>query len=170
MIWAASPVWAFHWLAVPINVEATSSGLNLGWTHWMTCPVSDSTGMPRGSSGLSSSSLPLWNMLLVGSPVAAPSLGGCTDLYNAPEKVIDLGDRCVDLCEEVIDAIYDVGPQYMGGYPGTIRFFWAPGRIIEMAEDLSIMMPPTSHRRFVAPIHQELGRRFLSPEVVATMQ
>jgi len=178
VIWAASPVWAFHWLTAIAGCPNQRRG-DIVWIEPGLDTLDDLSGIELDRNHPWFRRLVEFISALVEHaagryPVAAPSLGGCADLlmhlrgperlaadlYDAPEKVVELGARCVDLCEEVINAIYDVVPQYMGGYPGTIRFFWAPGRIIEMAEDLSIMMSPMSHHRFVAPIHQELGRRF----------
>lgn len=82
------------------------------------------------------------------------------DLYDAPEMVFALGQRCVDLCASVIHALYAFVPTHLGGRAGTIRYFWAPGEFVETAEDISFMMSPALHRRFVAPLHRALSQRF----------
>jgi len=82
------------------------------------------------------------------------------DLYDSPEMVLALGRRCVDLCTAVVHALYAAVPTHLGGWAGTIRYFWAPGQLVETAEDISFMMSPTMHRRFVAPLHEALGQRF----------
>jgi hypothetical protein len=82
------------------------------------------------------------------------------DLYDSPEMVLALGQRCVDLCAAAVHALYAAVPKHLGGWAGTIRYFWAPGEFVETAEDISFMMSPALHRRFVAPLHQSLSQRF----------
>jgi hypothetical protein len=80
------------------------------------------------------------------------------DMHDAPEMVEELGRRCVKLCIDALDALYELVPRYLGGYAGTIRYFWAPDRLAETAEDASFLMSPAAHRRFVLPLHQGIGR------------
>ncbi len=82
------------------------------------------------------------------------------DMYDAPEMVEALGRHCVDLCADAVRAFSAVVPPYLGGRAGTIRYFWAPGEIVETAEDISFMMSPALHRRFVAPLHRAISQRF----------
>lgn len=82
------------------------------------------------------------------------------DLYDAPEKVRILGKRCVELCVAAIQAISAAVPMYLGGRAGTGRYFWAPGELVETAEDISFMMSPVLHRQFAVPVHQMLGQHF----------
>jgi hypothetical protein len=82
------------------------------------------------------------------------------DLYDSPEMVLALGQRCVDLCAGAIHALYAAVPTHLGGRAGTVRYFWAPGEFVETAEDISFMMSPALHRRFVAPLHRALSQRF----------
>ena len=82
------------------------------------------------------------------------------DLYDSPEMVLALGQRCVDLCAAAIHALYAAVPTHLGGRAGTIRYFWAPGEFVETAEDISFMTSPALHRRFVAPLHRALSQRF----------
>ena len=178
VVWAASPLWAFHWM----TAMAGCPNERRGDVVWILPGLDDWSQLPNIRFDRAN---PWFRRLMefihalaehsAGRyPVAAPSLGGCADLlmhlrgpehlaadlYDSPEMVTALGERCVSLCANVIEAVYAAVPQCMGGYAGTIRFFWAPGQIIEMAEDLSIMMSPSAHRRFVAPIHRALGSRF----------
>ncbi len=81
------------------------------------------------------------------------------DLYDSPEMVQALGQRCVDLCATAVHATYAAVPTHLGGRAGTIRYFWAPAEFVETAEDISFMMSPALHRRFVVPIHRELSQR-----------
>ena len=82
------------------------------------------------------------------------------DIYDHPAELLSLGKRCVGLCSEVSDALFAIEPPYMGGYVGTLRWFWAPGKIVETAEDLSFMTSPPMHKRFVVPLHRAIGQRF----------
>ena len=82
------------------------------------------------------------------------------DFYDSPEEVLALGQRCVDLCAAAVQALYAAVPTHLGGRAGTIRYFWAPAEFVETAEDISFMMSPALHRRFVAPLHRALGQRF----------
>ncbi|MHB1417740.1 MAG: hypothetical protein ACYC1C_21030, partial [Chloroflexota bacterium] len=82
------------------------------------------------------------------------------DLYDAPEMVAALGSRCVGLCAEATEALFQAVPAYLGGYAGTIRYFWAPGKLVETAEDIAFMLSPALHKQFIVPLHRELGQRF----------
>lgn len=82
------------------------------------------------------------------------------DLYDSPDKVLELGRRCVDLACAAMDATFALVPRYAGGYAGTSRYFWAPDKMVEAAEDVSFMMSPALHARFVVPLHRATGQRF----------
>lgn len=82
------------------------------------------------------------------------------DLYDAPGQVEALGRRCLALACDAMDAIFEIVPTLHGGYAGTSRYFWAPGKMVEGAEDISFMMSPALHARFVAPLHRGVGQRF----------
>jgi hypothetical protein len=82
------------------------------------------------------------------------------DMYDAPEMVDALGQRCVELCAGAARALYAAVPTHLGGRAGTIRYLWAPGEVVETAEDISFMMSPALHRRFVAPLHRAMAQRF----------
>ncbi len=82
------------------------------------------------------------------------------DMYDHPAEVADLGERCVELCTEVTNALFEMQRPYLGGYAGTLRWFWAPGKMVETAEDLSFMTSPAMHRRFVVPLHRAMSQRF----------
>jgi len=178
VVWSASPLWAFHWMAALAGCPTERRGDTVwvkpvleDWNHLLK--VRFTRGNPWFQRLME-----LIHALVEHAagryPVAAPSLAGCADLpmhlrgaerlaldlYDSPEKVAALGKRCVNLCASAIEAVYELIPSYLGGYAGTIRYFWAPGKIIEMGEDLSIMMSPAKHRRFVVPIHRAMARRF----------
>jgi hypothetical protein len=82
------------------------------------------------------------------------------DFYDQPDMVKALGRRCLDVCTAAAEAQYAAVPRYCGGYAGTIRYFWAPDKLVEAAEDISFMTSLPVHREFIVPIHQGVGRRF----------
>ena len=177
-VWSASPLWAFHWM----TAIAGCPNERRGDTVWIKSVLEDWShlSMVRFARGNP------WFQRLIEFihalvehaagryPVAAPSLAVnadllmhlrgterlALDLYDSPEMVAALGERCVKLCASAIESVYEVIPPYLGGYAGTIRYFWAPGKIVEMGEDLSIMMSPAMHQRFVVPIHRAMASRF----------
>jgi len=178
VVWAASPIWAFHWM----TAMAGCPNERRGDTVWIKPVLEDWSHLSRMRFSREN---PWFQRLMelihalveraAGRyPIAAPSLAGCADLpmhlrgaerlaldlYDSPEKVAALGKRCVDLCASAVEAVYEAIPPYLDGYAGTIRYFWAPGKIVEMSEDVSIMMSPAMHRRFVVSIHRAMGSRF----------
>lgn len=82
------------------------------------------------------------------------------DLYDAPDRVMALGQACARLCIDAAEALFDVAGGYAGGFCGTSRYLWAPGKMVETTEDISFMMSLAAHRRFVAPLHAVIGRHF----------
>ena len=64
------------------------------------------------------------------------------------------------LQQDGLEAQYAAVPTYCDGYAGTIRYFWAPGKLVEAAEDITFMTSLGVHREFIVPIHREMGRRF----------
>lgn len=177
-VWAASPLWAFHWLTAMAGCPNERRGdivwIGPGLDDWSQLPNIRFDRENPWFRRLMEFMHALVEHAAGRYPVAAPSLGGCADLlmhlrgperlaldlYDSPDMVTALGERCVSLCINVIEAVYEVVPPYLGGYAGTIRYFWAPGKLVEMAEDLTIITSPAAHRRFVVPIHRALGSRF----------
>ncbi len=82
------------------------------------------------------------------------------DLYDSPERVRLLAAPCTRLVIDAPRAQQAITPLHEGGYAGTIRYMWAPGPLVESAEDISFMMSPALHRKYVAPMHRALGREF----------
>ena len=168
-VWSANPIWAFHWM----TAIAGCPNERRGDTVWIKPALEDWSHLSRvrfsGQNPWFRRLMELIQALVERAagryPIAAPSLAFCADLpmhlrgaeplaldlYDSPEMVAALGKRCVNLCASAIEAVYEAVPPYLGGYAGTIRYFWAPGKIVEMSEDLSIMMSPAVHRRFGFP-------------------
>ncbi len=177
-VWSANPLWAFHWL----TAIAGCPNERRGDIVWSLPGLDDWAQLPS----IRFDEANLWFRRLMEFmrafvehaagryPVAAPTLAGAADLmmhlrgpqrlaldlHDTPEMVAELGERCVRLCVSAVKAVYEVVPQHMGGYAGTLRYLWAPGELVEMGEDISIMMSPASHRRFVVPIHRRMGSSF----------
>jgi hypothetical protein len=82
------------------------------------------------------------------------------DLYDNPEQVRALATKCTQLVIDATRAQQAITPLHQGGYAGTIRYVWAPGPLVESAEDISFMMSPSLHRKYVAPMHRALAREF----------
>ena len=177
-IWAAIPLWAFHW----ITAMAGCPNERRGDTVWIKPGLENWDDISKVRFSREN---PWFKRMMefvhafveraAGRySVAAPPLAGCVDipmhlrgadrlaldLYDSPEKVVTLGERCVSLCAGVTKEVYKALPPYLGGYAGTIRYFWAPGEIVEMGEDVSMMMSPAVHRKFVVPMHRSMGSRF----------
>ena len=178
VVWSASPLWAFHWLPAIAGCPNERSGE----TVWIQPGLDDwdrleSIRFDRGNQWYRRL-MEFMDALVEHAagryPVAAPSMADCADLvmhlrgaerlaldlHDSPDMVARLASNCVDLAASVIDAVYEVVPRHLGGYAGTIRFFWAPGEMVELGEDLSIMMSPAVHRQLVVPMHRAFGRRF----------
>ncbi len=178
-IWSASPLWAFPWHLAIAGCPIERDGENL-WAH----PAIDSWDA-LDSLALDPANPWLGRLLELTSAILEHSRGrypvgvgqlmlGPIDMmmqvrgqealalgfHDAPERVLELGTRCADLCIAVAEAQVDATPRYLGGYAGTIRYFWAPEAMVETAEDASFLTSLDTHRRFVVPVHRRLGARF----------
>ena len=178
VVWSASPLWAFHWL----TAMAGCPNERRGDVVWMLPGLDDWSQLPNVRFDRSN---PWYRRMMefmhalvdhaAGRyPIAAPALAGAADLmmhlrgaerlaldlHDSPEMVAALGERCVSLSVSAIEAVYEVIPRYLGGYAGTIRYFWAPEEVVEIAEDVTIMMSRAAHRRFVVPVHRALAGHF----------
>lgn len=178
-LWAASPLWAFPWHSAIAGCRVEREADNL-WTlptmgdwgqleslrfdpsnPWFRRLVEFTRALVEHAKGL----YPVGTgQLLLGPVDLMMQLRGqerlALDMYDSPEMVAALGQRCADLCAQAIDAIYPLVPTYLGGRPGTMRYFWAPDKFVETAEDISFMVSPKAHGQFVAPVHRALASRF----------
>lgn len=178
-VWVANPLWAFPWHLAIAGCPIQRDEENL-WAHPAIRDWADMERIRFDPANPWFARLMEFTRALVEHaagryPVGAGQLMlGPVDmmmqargqeelalaLHDAPEKVEELGRRCVALCAEVTRAQYAAVPRYLGGYAGTIRYLWAPGELVETAEDVSFMMSPAAHRRFVVPMHEALARQF----------
>ena len=178
-LWTAFPLWAFPWHSAIAGCPIQRDGDNLwalpgleGWgqldrvtfdraNRWFQLLKRFTLALKEHAAGRYPVGV---GPLMLGPVDMMMQLRGqehlALDLYDAPEKVHALGERCVRLCAEVADTLFDLVGPWEGGYCGTSRHLWAPSRLVETAEDLSFMMSPATHRGFVVPIHRALGRRF----------
>ena len=183
-LFVATPLWAFPWhLAIagcPVKRDAENLWALPGMDDWEQL---DRVRFDPGNSWFrrlatftealvqnAAGRYPVGpGPLLLGPPDLMMQLRGrerlALDFYDAPAMVDALGRRAVDLCAGVMCAQYALVPPAFGGYAGTSRYFWAPGEMVETAEDISFMTSPALHRRFVAPLHEALCRRFPYPMV-----
>ncbi|MDP3064642.1 MAG: hypothetical protein Q8O40_15775 [Chloroflexota bacterium] len=177
-VWSASPIWAFHWLTALAGCRNARRGdivwIGEGLHDWAQLPGVRFDRENPWFQRLAEFMQALARQSAGRYAVASPQLGQpadllmhirgpeklAADLYDCPDKVAALVERCVDLSASAVAAAYELVPKRLGGYAGTIRYFWAPGQIVEMSEDVTIIMSPASHRKWVAPIHKALGSRY----------
>ena len=177
-MWTANPLWAFPWYTAIAGCPVERDG-DIVWAlpalddlgqldrvrfdpanPWF-CRLLEFTaallehGRGRYTVGMGLAAAPGDLMMQLRGQDRLP-----LDLFDAPELVTALGECCVDFVANALDAHYAAVPRHLGGYAGTLRYFWAPDRLVESAEDLSFMLSPAMHRRFVVPLHRRLGRRY----------
>src|SRR5512133_121356 len=178
-VWSANPLWAFPWHSAIAGCPVERNG-DILWAHqgltdwsqlenvrfdrsnpWFQRLVQLIKAIKEKSGGRYPVAL---GHLMTGPVDLLMQLRGqqslAMDLYDHPDELATLGARCVDLCTEVSEALFALDQPYLGGYVGTLRYFWAPGKMVETAEDLAFMTSLSVHRRFVVPIHRAIGRRF----------
>jgi len=178
-VWVANPLWAFPWHLAIAGCPIQRDGENLwglpfieSWDQLERIAFSPDnpwfvklTEFVRALVASSRGRYPIGSGQLMLGPVdmmmqARGQEALAVDLYDAPERVRELAARCTRLVVEATRAQQAITPRYMGGYAGTIRYVWAPGPLVESAEDISFMMSPSLHREFVAPMHRALAREF----------
>ena len=178
-IWSATPVWAFPWHLAIAGCPIERDGENL-WAHpaiatwddlgvlafdpenpWLkrlleltAAIVEHARG--RYPVGVGQLMLGPVDTMMQARGQEALALG----FHDVPERVLELGACCAALSIAIAEAQIDVTPRYLGGYAGTIRYFWAPGGMVETAEDASFLTSLEAHRRFIVPVHRRLGGRF----------
>ncbi len=177
-MWAATPLWAFPWhLAIagsPVRRDGTTLwGLemlddlsdldrirfdpNNPWFRKLVDPTRALVERSRGRWPVTAGQLVLGPVDMLSQIRGQERFA--LDLYDSPELVTRLAEHCTDYVTDVVKAHYELIPSYFGGYAGTNRFFWAPGKLTESAEDLAFMTSPALHRKFIVPIHRRYGQR-----------
>ncbi len=178
-IWSATPLWAFPWHCAIAGCPIERDGENL-WAHpsihsWDDLGVLDfdpanpwlerlleltaaigEHARGRYPVGVGQLMLGPVDLMMQARGQEALALG----FHDAPERVLELGERCADLITVIAQAQVRATPRCLGGYAGPIRYFWAPGPMIETAEDASFLTSLETHRRFVVPVHRRVGARF----------
>jgi hypothetical protein len=177
-IWSAMPLWAFPWHLAIAGCPIQRDEDNLwalpaldDWSQldtiqldranpWFQLLIRLILALKESSAGRFPVTV---GQLMLGPVDMMMQLRGqerlALDLHDAPEKVLALGERCAGISADICDALFPLVDRHHGGYCGTIRCMWAPDRLVESAEDISFMMSPAAHRRFVVPIHRAFGRR-----------
>ena len=177
--WSAFPIWAFPWHSAMAGCTVSRPTDNF-WVN----PVSDGweklesvrfdpagrwirrlVEMTRALNARSAKRFPAgMGPLMVGPADIMMEWRGrealALDLFDAPEKVMALGEACAALCIDAAEAVFEAAGSYGGGYCGTSRYLWAPGKMVETSEDISFMLSPVLHKRFVVPLHRQIGHRF----------
>jgi hypothetical protein len=178
-LWSAFPLWAFPWHLAIAGSPIQRDGANLWglpllkeWGQietirfdrsnpWFRLLMEATSALVERAAGRYPVGV---GPLMFSPPDVMMQLRGqeqlALDLYDAPEQVAALGNAVIRLCAEVSEALFRIVPTYHGGYCGTSRYLWAPGKLVETGEDVSFMMSPQVHRRFLVPMHRQLGRRF----------
>ena len=178
-MWCANPLWAFPWHLAIAGCPTERNGNSLwslpaltDWSQlesvrfersnpWFQLLVRLIRAIRERSGGRYPVGL---GHMMTGPVDMMMELRGqqqlALDIYDHPSELAALGERCVELCSEVSDALFAIEPPYVGGRVGTLRWFWAPGKMVETAEDLSFMTSPATHMRYVVPLHRSIARRF----------
>jgi hypothetical protein len=79
----------------------------------------------------------------------------CIDLYEFPDEVIKLIEKCTQAYIETIKIQLDIIPRYYGGTCEGYSM-WTPGRSNWLANDLSTMISPETYRNFMFKYDQEI--------------
>ena len=178
-IWSAFPLWAFPWHLAIAGSPIQRDGENLwglpvldDWSRvnairfdptnrWFRLLMESTLALEEQAAGRYPVGV---GPLMFSPPDVMMQLRGqerlALDLHDAPDRVAALGDAIVRLCADVTDALLQAVSPHRGGYCGTSRYLWAPGKLVETGEDVSFMMSPQAHRQFLAPMHRYLGARF----------
>lgn len=178
-IWSASPVWAFPWQPAMLGCPIQRDGENVwqgfvpgGWEEMEHLRFDSSNPWYRRYVDLvetlrehAAGRYPLGAGLLGATPSDLTMIFRgqerlAVDLYDAPEMVAKLAERSVQFCVDLMAQLFPLADRYLGGYTGTIRYFWAPGEMLESGEDLAFMMSLAAHQRFVVPIHRAFLRHY----------
>lgn len=176
-VWTANPVWAFPWYQAMAGCVVERQGDSIwhlpGLEDWDSLDAlhfdpsnpwfQRKAEFVRALVAQARGRYPVGVGQIGGGPDLMMQLRGPDrlglDLHDSPQMVAALGERCVSFCSDTAEALYSLVPPYMGGHAGTIRYFWAPGKLVESSEDVSFMMSPAAHRRFLVPLHAGLGKR-----------
>lgn len=177
--WSAFPLWAFPWHSA-MSGCAVSRSVDNFWVNpaarasegsdsirynpsdrWLTRLIEMTEALKLRSGGRFPVGV---GPLMVGPADIMMEWRGreplALEMYDDPEKVLSLGRACASLCIEATERLLSVAGSCAGGYCGTSRYLWAPGKMVETSEDITFMLSPETHRRFVVPLHEQIGREF----------
>ncbi len=145
-------LWAAPWLD---DWDALEHVVPLSANPWYVRLIELTEAMVRHADGR----YPITQTLMRGAADLAVAVRGharlALDLYDDPDKVKHLVRRCTDLWIEVARAQFAVLHPFDGGYPAPRLEVWAPGQLIRVEEDATILFSPQAYREFF----QECDRR-----------
>ncbi len=178
LVWGAPPLPGVPWmeaiLGCPIWVSQSSRSLwaapclddwdalehvlPLAANPWYAKLMELTEAMVRHANGR----YPITQTLMRGPADLAVALRGharlAFDLYDHPDEVKHVVRRCSDLWIEIARAQFALMPPFDGGYPAPRLEVWAPGQLIRVEEDATILFSPRAYSEFF----QESDRRIAS--------
>ena len=148
-------LWAAPWLD---DWDALERVLPLSSNAWYCKLLELTDALVRHADG----KYPVTQTLMRGPADLAVALRGherlALDLYDHPDQVKRLAQRCSDLWIEVARAQFALLPSFDGGHPAPRLEVWAPGQVIRLEEDATILFSLKAYREFF----QECDRRIVS--------
>ncbi len=148
-------LWAAPWLD---DWQALERALPLSTNPWFRKLIELTQALVRQADG----AYPVTQTLMRGPADLAVALRGherlALDLYDHPGEVRQLARRCTDIWIKVAQALFAVLPRFDGGYAGARLEVYAPGTLVRLEEDATILFSPGAYREFF----QECDRRIAS--------
>jgi hypothetical protein len=148
-------LWANPWLD---DWEAIAGVLPLSSNPWYIKLLELTAALVQHAQGR----YPVTQTLMRGPADLAVAIRGherfCLDMYDQPEAARRLAEFCADVWIEVAQAQFALLPAFAGGYTAPRLEVWAPGRLIRLEEDATILFSPL----FYEKIFQDSDRRIVS--------
>jgi hypothetical protein len=152
---ASRSLWAEPWLD---DWEAIARALPLSSNPWYNKLLELTGALVQHAKGR----YPVTQTLMRGPSDLAVAVRGharfCLDMYDAPEAAYRLAQFCADVWIEVAKAQCALLPAFAGGYAAPRLEVWAPGRLIRLEEDATILFSPLLYKQ----VFQDADRRILS--------
>lgn len=159
---ASHSLWAEPWLD---NWDDLARVLPLSSNPWYRKLLELMAALVRHARGR----YPVTQTLMRGPADLAVALRGherfCLDLYDAPTQVAQLVTFCADVWIQVAGAQFACLPAFAGGYTAPRLQVWAPGQVIRLEEDASILFSLAAYKKYF----QACDRRIVSNFAYAIM-
>ncbi len=84
----------------------------------------------------------------------------CLDFYDHPQQVHRLASFCTDIWIEVARSLFELIPEFDGGYTAPRLEVWAPGRMIRLEEDAVILFSREIYREFIRQQDRRIAQSF----------